>query len=111
MKDAVLPHVRVASEVRAGLHAVLRQRETLSEFVETSVGNAIEYRRGPASFQARGEAAWQRHLHLDDALPAGDVMARLQAKLDAQRQKLTLRAFPSGSALPRRTILLVCLSA
>jgi hypothetical protein len=90
MKDAFLPQVRVESGLRADLEAVLHKDETLSEFVEASVRSAVEYRRVQTSFLERGEAAWQRHLVIDEAVPAEEVIARLQAKLDAKRKKLKL---------------------
>lgn len=45
MKSAVIPQVRVEPELRAELEAVLQEGETLSEFVETAVRNAVEFRR------------------------------------------------------------------
>jgi hypothetical protein len=45
MKDAVIPQVRVETELRASLDAVRRPGETLTDFVEVAVRNAVEYRR------------------------------------------------------------------
>ena len=45
MKTAILPQVRVEPQLRADLESVLREGETLSEFVETTVRSAVEHRR------------------------------------------------------------------
>ena len=88
MKTAVIPQVRVEPELRAELEAVLKQGETLSEFVEASVRNAVEFRRVQTRFHERGEAAWQHYQQTGVSVPADEVLARLQAKLDARRKRL-----------------------
>lgn len=88
MKSAVIPQVRVEPELRAELEAVLKQGETLSEFVEASVRSAVEFRRVQTRFHERGEAAWQHYQRTGASVPADDVLAKLQAKLDARRKRL-----------------------
>jgi hypothetical protein len=53
VKSAVIPQVRVGPELRAELEAVLRQGESLSEFVEASVRSAVEFRRVQTRFPER----------------------------------------------------------
>lgn len=91
MKSAVLPQVRVEPEWRTELEAVLRQGEALSEFVETSVRYAVEFRRLQNDFHARGEAAWAELQHTGASTPADEVVAGLRAKVDARRRQLALR--------------------
>ena len=88
MKSAVIPLVRVEPELRAELEAELKQGETLSEFVEASVRSAVEFRRVQTRFPERGEAAWQHYQRTGASVPADDVLAKLQAKLDARRKRL-----------------------
>lgn len=88
MKTAVIPQVRVAPELRADLESVLRDGETLSEFVEASMRNAVEFRRMQANFQARGEAAWQQYQRTGEHVSAKNVLAKLQGRLDAKRKQL-----------------------
>lgn len=88
MKTAVIPQIRVEPELRAELESVLKQGETLSEFVEASVRSAVEFRRVQARFQERGESAWQHYQQTGVSVGAEDVLARLQAKLDARRKRL-----------------------
>jgi hypothetical protein len=59
MKTAVIPQVRVELELRTQLENVLHQGETISEFVETSVRNAVEFRRVQTRFHERGKVAWE----------------------------------------------------
>lgn len=88
MKSAVLPQVRVEPELRSALEAVLHEGETLCGFVETSVRNAVAFRRVQARFHARGQAAWEHHLTTGESVSTDEVLAKLQAKLDAKRKQL-----------------------
>ena len=88
MKTAVIPQVRVEPALRAELDSVLDENETLSEFVEEAVRRAVERRRVQAAFYGRGEAAWQAYRRNCVAVPAEEVLKRLQAKIDAKRRRL-----------------------
>ena len=88
MKSAVIPQVRVEPELRAELEAVLQEGETLSEFVEASVRSAVEFRRVQTRFHARGQAGWEHYQDTGESLSAAEVLAKLQAKLDAKRKQL-----------------------
>lgn len=57
MKDAVIPQVRVETELRASLDAVLRPGETPTDFVEAVVRNAVECRRVQTDFDSRCDAS------------------------------------------------------
>jgi len=88
MKTAVIPQVRVEPELRAELEAVLKQGETLSEFIEASVRSAVAFRRMQTRFHERGEEAWQNYQRTGVSTPADEVLAKLHAKLDARRKRL-----------------------
>lgn len=88
MKTSIIPQVRVAPELRAQLQAVLMPGETLSEFVETSVRNAIEFRSVQSRFHEQGQAAWDAYQQNGISIAADDVLAKLQAKLESKRKKL-----------------------
>jgi Arc/MetJ-type ribon-helix-helix transcriptional regulator len=88
MKSAVIPQVRVEPELRAELESVLQQGETLSEFVEASVRNAVAFRRMQTRFHERGQVAWEHFQGTGASVPADEVLAKLQAKLDAKRKQL-----------------------
>ena len=87
MKSAVIPQVRVEPELRAELESVLQQGETLSEFVETSVRNAVAFRRTQTRFHERGQAAWEHYQSTGASVPAHEVVAELAVKLEARRKQ------------------------
>ena len=88
MKTAVIPQIRVEPELRAELESVLKQGETLTDFVEVSVRNAIAFRRVQTVFHARAQAASEEYHRTGVATPVEVVLDRLQSKLDAKRKKL-----------------------
>jgi Arc/MetJ-type ribon-helix-helix transcriptional regulator len=88
MKSAFLPQVRVAPELRAELEAALRPGETLSEFVEASVRDALAYRQVQAEFHTRGEAAWQAYRKSGVSHSADEMVAELRAMTAKKRRQL-----------------------
>lgn len=57
MKSATFPSLRVDPELREAAESVLKEGETLSALIETSVREIIERRRTRAEFIARGMAS------------------------------------------------------
>ena len=88
MKDAFIPQVRVEAELRAGLDAVLRPGETLTEFVEAAVRNAVEYRRVQTDFASRCDASLAEYERTGKSIPAAQVVAKLEARLAKRRKQL-----------------------
>jgi hypothetical protein len=88
MKSAIIPQVRVEPARRDELEAVLNQGETLFEFVEASVRNAVAFRHVQSQFLERGQAAWEDYQRTGMSVPAAEMAAKLQAKLDARRKQL-----------------------
>lgn len=88
MKTAILPQVRVEPELRADLESVLRDGETLSQFVEATVRSAVEHRRVQKEFHARADAAWAHFQQSGEGYPAEDVVAELRKKVNAKRRQL-----------------------
>ena len=60
MRSATFPPIRVEPEVRAEVEAVLREGESLTQFIEEVVVAAAAWRRVQAEFVTRGEAAIER---------------------------------------------------
>jgi len=87
MKSAHLPSVRIEPELRVALESVLQQGETLSEFVETSVRQALRQRSLQAEFVARGLSSLQAARQNQDLLEAQDVLDTLQARLAKARTR------------------------
>lgn len=88
MKTAIIPQVRIEPRLRADLDAVLREGETLSEFVETTMRKAVEFRQMQDEFNARADAAWERYQGTGVGRPAEEVIADLQARLEQRRKEL-----------------------
>jgi hypothetical protein len=84
MKTAQLPPVRVEASVREEIEAVLRDGESLSEFVETSAVDAARRRKAQEAFLARGRAS------LAEAKRTGEFYAADKA-LEDMRERLQLR--------------------
>ena len=87
MKTATIPSVRVEPEFRAEVESVLAEGESLSEFVEASVRASVERRRVQAEFIARGLRSRDEAKRTGDYVDADDVVAALQRKLDAARER------------------------
>ena len=88
MKTAVIPQIRVEPELRADLESVLQQGETLTDFVETTVRNAIAFRRVQTEFRARAQAASDEYHRSGVSVPVEAVLGQLPSRLDAKRKKL-----------------------
>ncbi len=97
MKSAILPQVRVEPQLRADLEAVLREGESLSDFVETCVRQAVEHRRMQAEFDARADAAWLRFQQTGAGVPAKEVVAELRAQLQTRRRALQGKRRPAAA--------------
>ena len=88
MKSAVIPQIRVKPELRAELEAVLQPGETLTDFVEATVRNAIAFRRVQTSFHARAQAASEEYHRTGISVQVETVLEKLQSKLNAKRKLL-----------------------
>jgi predicted transcriptional regulator len=88
MKTAILPQVRVEPQLRADLEGVLREGETLSDFLEATVRQAVEFRRMQTEFDARADAAWARFQATGAGVPADEVLAEMRGQLQARRAEL-----------------------
>jgi hypothetical protein len=91
MRSATFPPIRVEPEVRAEVEAVLRDGETLTQFIEEAVVAAAAWRRTQAEFVKRGETAIERWKREGGGYKADDVMADLQTRLDSAKRKAARR--------------------
>lgn len=92
MRSATFPPIRVEPEVRAEVEAVLREGESLTQFIEEAVVAAAAWRRVQAEFVARGEAAIERWKHEGGGRTVDAVMNDLQARLDEAKRRAAQRA-------------------
>ena len=78
MRTATFPPIRVEPGVRAEVEAVLRDGESLTQFIEEAVIAAAARRRVQTEFVARGEAAIDRWKQVGGGLTVDEVIADLQ---------------------------------
>jgi Arc/MetJ-type ribon-helix-helix transcriptional regulator len=88
MKTASIPSVRIEPELRAEVESLLGEGETMSQFVEASVRASVERRRVQAEFIARGLRSLDEARQTGDYVDADVVVAKLQRKLDAARERI-----------------------
>jgi len=91
MRSATFPPIRVEPEVRAEVEAVLRDGESLTQFMEEAVVAAAARRRVQTEFVARGEAAIERWKELGGGHAVDEVLEDLQARLDDARKQAAKR--------------------
>ncbi len=92
MRSATFPPIRVEPEVRAEVEAVLREGESLTQFIEEAVVAAAAWRRVQSEFVTRGEAAIKRWKQDGGGHTVDEVMDDLQARLDDAKRRATQRA-------------------
>lgn len=92
MRSSTFPPIRVEPEVRAEVEAVLREGESLTQFIEEAVVAAAAWRRVQAEFVTRGEAAIARWKQEGGGHSVDEVMAELQTRLDEAKRGATKRA-------------------
>lgn len=85
MKSASLPSIRVEPELRAAVESVLQDGESLSEFVESSVRQALQQRSLQTQFIARGLASLAAARHDDDLVDADAVLDKLAQRLESAK--------------------------
>ena len=84
MKTAQLPPIRVEPSVREEIESVLRQGETLSQFVENAAVQAAQRRRSQLDFLERGRDSLKRAKKSGQYYLAKDALDAMQARLDAR---------------------------
>ncbi len=87
MKTATIPPVRIDPNFRKEIEESLVGEESLAALVETAVRNEVARRRMQSEFVRRGITAIQDTLAAGNAVAADVVLARLEGKLAAARQR------------------------
>jgi hypothetical protein len=85
MKSSAIPSVCVEPALREQLEQVLREGETLSAFVETSVRENVMRRIDQAAFVQRGLASLESARRTGKTISAAAVVDKLEAQLAAAR--------------------------
>ena len=87
MKSATLPPVRIEPDFRDEVEQALQPGETLTSLVEAAVRSEVTRRKDQSEFVRRGLAAIARSEAAGDWVAAEDVIAKLEAKVAAARQR------------------------
>jgi hypothetical protein len=88
MKTAQLPPVRVEPSIREEIEAVLREGESLSEFVETAAVQAARRRKAQQEFLARGRASLVKAKRTGEFYAADKVLEDMRGRLQSRMQAL-----------------------
>ncbi|MEY2249588.1 MULTISPECIES: YlcI/YnfO family protein [Comamonas] len=87
MKTATIPPVRVEPSFRQEMERSLETNESLASLVETAVRNEVKRRQVQSEFMRRGLASIQSTVAAGSGIPADSVIAKLEAKLAAAKQR------------------------
>lgn len=90
-KESILPQVRVEQEFRTQVEAMLLPGESLSDFVENAVRQALDYRRYSQDFHARTQLSLERYLATGQSHSSQDVLNELRKRTQARRAVLASR--------------------
>ena len=85
MKSATIPPLRVTSALRQEAESVLRDDESLSAFVESSLVKQIELRKMQKEFIERGLDARESSKQSGNFVSKEESLAALDAILDKHR--------------------------
>lgn len=87
MKTATFPPLRVDPQLRQDTESVLREGESLSQFIELAVRSQVELRKANEAFLARGLAARDRARQTGRYVDADAVLSKLNARLEATKAR------------------------
>ncbi|KAA1014861.1 prevent-host-death protein [Paraburkholderia panacisoli] len=85
MKKTMLSTLRVAPELLMAVESVLRENESLEEFMETALRECVSRRRFQSGFIARGLASVERAHRDNEFFNADDVHSELTRRLVAAK--------------------------
>jgi predicted transcriptional regulator len=85
MKSATIPSLRVTPDLRRDAESVLREGESLSNFVEESLRRQIERRKAQSEFIARGLTSRDAAKTSGEYASKEEVMNSLRSILQAAK--------------------------
>lgn len=87
MKTATIPPIRIEPSFREEIEQSLAAGESMAALVENAVRTEVSRRRDQSEFVRRGLAAIARSETAGDWIPAEMVIAKLEAKVAAARER------------------------
>ena len=88
MKTSSLPCVRVEPELRASVESVLNANESISEFVENSVRQAVTLRRAQSEFLARGITSLDNARRTGGYVGSGTLLEKMTYQLGLAKKQM-----------------------
>ena len=87
-RTATLPPIRVAPETKASLEAVLREGESLTQFIENAVRREAEFRAEQNAAVARAKKALRAAEKGVGLVTADDFLAGMQQRAITAQQRI-----------------------
>ena len=87
-RTATLPPIRVAPETKAGLEAVLRQGESLTQFIENAVCREMEFRAEQSAAITRAKKALRSADKGVGVMTSDDFLAGMQQRAKAAQSRI-----------------------
>lgn len=87
-RSATLPPIRVEPETKANLEAVLREGESLTQFIEAAVCREAEFRAEQNAAIARAKKALRQVDKGAGVLTADDFLAGMQQRAEAAQKRI-----------------------
>ena len=87
-RSATLPPIRVAPETKARVEAVLREGESLTQFIENAVCREAEFRAEQSAAVARAKMALRGADKGAGLMTAEDFLAGMEQRAKAAQQRI-----------------------
>ncbi len=98
MRTATFPPIRVEPAMRAQAEAVLREGESLTQFIEAAVRKEVEWRADQAEFVLRAQAAQQEY-DANGGPTMADVRSRMQDRAVKAAERVRAAAASRSQAV------------
>jgi len=95
-RSATLPPIRVAPKTKASLEAVLREGESLTQFIESAVCREAEFRAEQNAAVARAKKALRNADKGQGLLTAEDFLAGMARRAQTAQQRIRDAAAAKG---------------
>ncbi|GAA0761209.1 hypothetical protein LRH25_27315 [Ideonella azotifigens] len=87
-RSATLPPIRIAPEAKASLEAVLREGESMTQFIENAVCREVEFRAEQNAAVARAKKALRSADKGEGLVTAEDFLAGMTQRAKAAQQRI-----------------------
>ena len=95
-RSATLPPIRVAPETKASLEAVLREGESLTQFIENAVRREAEFRTEQNAAIARAKRALRSADKGVGLMTADDFLVGMRQRATAAQQRIRAAVAAKG---------------